>query len=64
MPSMTAFDMHLWYECEKIKSNCQVCGQRQIERWDFIKNHDCSRFDPDGLLGRGTDRKKDIVKRV
>lgn len=23
---MTALDMHIWYECEKVKSNCMTCG--------------------------------------
>jgi hypothetical protein len=24
--AMTAFDIHIWFECEKVKSNCVTCG--------------------------------------
>ena len=24
--SMTALDMHIWYECELVRSNCKTCG--------------------------------------
>lgn len=36
---MTALDMHIWYECERVQSYCETCGQI-LSRATFGR-HDC-----------------------
>ena len=42
---MTAHDMHIWYECDKVYSICMTCGFGHYTRGTFSKkDHECKKF--------------------
>ena len=36
---MTALDIHINFECDKVRSNCSTCGKSNMSRANFEKNH-------------------------